>query len=115
MLLLEVRGLSPCTCLQAPSLQYQIYPRIDRLDCRTDDIGGGAGPPAQAQRRRLLFGGDTPASNAAKLGLVRILHVCSVHLHQAAAPCKGSNKPAACVCPKDAAVVPNKPELVARK
>jgi hypothetical protein len=84
---------------QAPSLQYQIYPRIDRLDCRTDDIGGGAGPTAQAQRRRLLFGGDTPASNAAKLGLVVASLTCALSSPQPAAPCKGSNEPAACICP----------------
>ncbi|CAL8460756.1 g287 [Coccomyxa elongata] len=49
------------------SLQYQIYPRIDKLDCRTDEIGGGAGPTAQTQRRLLQ---SDSSSNAAKLGLV---------------------------------------------
>jgi hypothetical protein len=57
----------PCCSLQEPSLQYQIYPRIDRLDCRTDEIGGGAGPTAQVQRRLLSAVG---ASQKAKLGLV---------------------------------------------
>lgn len=54
---------------QEESLQYQIYPRVDKLDCRTDEIGGGAGPTAQAQRRLLQAG----PSNAAQLGLVRTL------------------------------------------
>ncbi len=53
--------------MQEDSLQYQIYPRIDKLDCRTDEIGGGAGPTAQTQRRLLQ---SDSSSNAAKLGLV---------------------------------------------
>ena len=50
--------------LQEESFQYQIYPRIDKLACTTDSIGGGAGPTAQAQRRLLQ------SNAAAKLGLV---------------------------------------------
>lgn len=53
-------------------MQYQIYPRIDKLDCRTDVIGGGSGPTAQAQRKLLQEPeAGAPSSNAkAKLGLV---------------------------------------------
>ena len=50
--------------LQEESFQYQIYPRINKLACTTDSIGGGAGPTAQAQRRLLQ------SNAAAKLGLV---------------------------------------------
>lgn len=52
--------------VQGESFQYQIYPRIDKLACITDEIGGGAGPTAQAQRRLLQ------TNEAAKLGLVSL-------------------------------------------
>ena len=56
--------------LQEESFQYQIYPRIDKLACTTDSIGGGVGPTAQAQRRLLQ------SNAAAKLGLVCIPPPC---------------------------------------
>ena len=43
-----------------------MQPRIDKLYCVTYPLGGGAGPTAQAQRRRLL------QTNAAKLGMVSL-------------------------------------------
>ncbi|KAK9846258.1 hypothetical protein WJX81_000204 [Elliptochloris bilobata] len=49
---------------EAGGLEYIMQPRIDKLYCVTYPLGGGAGPTAQAQRRRLL------QSNAAKLGMV---------------------------------------------
>ena len=57
-----------CLLLQGQSFQYQVYPRIDKLACTTDEIGGGAGPTAQAQRRLLQ------SNAAAKLGLVSPCH-----------------------------------------
>ncbi len=57
--------------LQEDSFQYQIYPRIDKLACTTDEIGGGAGPTAQTQRRLLQ------SNAAAKLGLVSLMTLCN--------------------------------------
>ena len=42
---------------------WQIYPRVDKLDCRALEIDGGAGPTMQTSRRLLQV-------NAAELGLV---------------------------------------------
>ena len=58
--------LKRCSLVQGESFQYQIYPRIDKLACTMDEIGGGAGPTAQAQRRLLQ------TNEAAKLGLVSL-------------------------------------------
>ena len=66
--------------MQEDSLQYQIYPRIDKLDCRTDEIGGGAGPTAQTQRRLLQ---SDSSSNAAKLGLVCAFWLWSIAMLEA--------------------------------
>ena len=41
------------TCALLQNIMWQIYPRVDRLDCRALEIDGGGGPTLQSSRHLL--------------------------------------------------------------